>query len=96
MEERPDGAFSVQPDSTVYVILIEPQVLATNDDGVVAFESFSAARENAQALRGQVRRMMIGELLEACRASQMPVVLVMTDGRTSVLDDALPRAEGDK
>ncbi len=85
MEDRQDNTFSAQPDSTVYVILTEPEVLATNDDGVVAFQSFSAARENAQAMRAQVRRLMLGELLEACRAGETRVVLVTMDGRTLVL-----------
>ncbi len=85
MEERKDGTFSAQPDSTVYVILTGPDVLAMNDDGVVAFQSFSAARENAHAMRGQVRRFTLGELLEACRADQTSVVLVMADGTMSVL-----------
>ncbi len=87
MEERKDGTFSAQPDSTVYVILTQPDVLAMNDDGVVAFQSFSAARENAHAMRGQVRRMTLGELLKACRAGQTPVVLVTLDGNMSVVTE---------
>ena len=83
--------YDLASKACVCVLASENGAWATNEHGVVAFESLAAARDAAIERNAEVEVMTLDELVDLCHAEGMAIVWVRAEGPALVLRETVFR-----